>query len=292
MTAHQSFGHIDQRRLADLLGRPVTAVRNLGARHSWTLHRVTLADGLEVFVKAGSARAEVFAAEAAGLLWLGENAPAHLVPEVLAVSDGSLVLPWISADEPTPAAAEQFGRDLAVLHTQPAPCYGADWPGYIADLPLDNTPSHGSWAQWYAQRRLTPFLRLGGTHLAPDEIRAVEQVIADIDRFAGPPEPPRRIHGDLWSGNVLWSHGHGVVIDPAAHGGHRETDLAMLALFGTPHLGRILAAYNETLPLADGWRDRIPLHQLHPLLVHLALFGAGYRQQVVDTTTAILTSAR
>jgi fructosamine-3-kinase len=66
------------------------------------------------------------------------------------------------------------------------------------------------------------------------------------------------------------------LIDPAAYGGHRETDLAMLDLFGAPHLGRILAAYDEATPLAEGWRDRVALHQLYPLLAHAVMFGGGY----------------
>ena len=101
-------------------------------------------------------------------------------------------------------------------------------------------------------------------------------MISRIDELAGPPEPPSRIHGDCWSGNVLWSGGRGWLIDPAAHGGHRETDLAMLALFGAPHLDHILRAYQDAHPLADGWPSRVPLHQLHPLLVHCCLFGPTY----------------
>ena len=97
----------------------------------------------------------------------------------------------------------------------------------------------------------------------------IEAAAARAAEVAGPPEPPSRIHGDCWSGNVLWSGGRGWLIDPAAHGGHRESDLAMLALFGAPHLGEILAAYQEAAPLADGWAARVPLHQLHPLLVHV-----------------------
>ena len=89
-------------------------------------------------------------------------------------------------------------------------------------------------------------------------------------------EPPARLHGDLWSGNVLWTADEAVLIDPAAHGGHREADLAMLALFGAPHLERVLAAYDEAAPLADGWRERVPLHQVHPLLLHAVLFGGSY----------------
>jgi fructosamine-3-kinase len=89
---------------------------------------------------------------------------------------------------------------------------------------------------------------------------------------------------------VLWSGGRAWLIDPAAHGGHRETDLAMLALFGTPHLERVIDGYAATAPLADGWRSRIPLHQLHPLLVHVCLFGAGYRDSALAAARSALSS--
>ena len=116
----------------------------------------------------------------------------------------------------------------------------------------------------------------------------MEAVVERVGALAGPPEPPSRIHGDLWSGNVLWSGGRGWLIDPAAHGGHRETDLAMLALFGAPHLDEVMRAYDETAPLADGYRQRVPLHQLHPLLVHVCLFGASYAGQVRAAARAAL----
>ena len=124
--------------------------------------------------------------------------------------------------------------------------------------------------------------------LGPDGARLVEEVAGRLTALAGPAEPPARLHGDCWSGNVLWSGGRGVLIDPAAHGGHRESDLAMLALFGAPYLDRILAAYHEVAPLAEGWRQRVPLHQLHPLLVHACLFGAGYAGPVRDAARAAL----
>jgi fructosamine-3-kinase len=284
-------------RLARLLGVPVTQVSDLGASHEWTLHRATLADavghrdgeGRTVFVKA-AARAGVdgaFTAEAAGLRWLGaaNGAP---VPEVLAVDESTLVLSWLPAESATPRAAERFGRELAAVHAAGADSYGAPWPGFIAELPLDNNPEGASWPEWYAARRLLPFLRAAGGALSPDDVRLVERVIDDVGALAGPAEPPSRIHGDLWSGNVLWSGGRGWLIDPAAHGGHRETDLAMLALFGTPHLDRIIAAYQEVTPLAGGWRSRVPLHQLHPLLVHVVLYGESYRARTVEAARAAL----
>jgi fructosamine-3-kinase len=272
-------------RLTRLLGAKVDRVTDLGASHEWTLHRGTLADGREVFVKAADGQDGVFAAEAAGLRWL--RTPEAPVPEVLAAGDGMLVLPWLESEPATPPAAERFGRDLAALHTAGAPSYGASWQGFIAELPLDNTAGD-AWPEWFAERRLAPFLRAGRDALSADDVRLVERVIDGIADLAGPAEPPSRIHGDLWSGNVLWSGGRGWLIDPAAHGGHRETDLATLDLFGTPHLDRIIAAYDEVAPLADGWRSRVPLHQLHLLLVHVVLYGESYRSSIVRTARAAL----
>jgi fructosamine-3-kinase len=132
------------------------------------------------------------------------------------------------------------------------------------------------WPQWYAERRVLPYLKQAvdlGT-ATPQEANEIESCCA---RLPASDEPAARIHGDLWSGNLLWAaDGRCWLIDPAAHGGHRETDLAMLALFGVPHLDRIIAAYDEAWPLADGWRERIGIHQLNPLLVHAVLFGGGY----------------
>jgi fructosamine-3-kinase len=121
-------------------------------------------------------------------------------------------------------------------------------------------------------------------------VTVVESVAGRVGELAGQTEPPARIHGDCWPGNVLWSAGRGWLIDPAAHGGHRETDLAMLALFGAPYLDQIIAAYDEVAPLASGWRARVPLHQLHPLLVHVCLFGAAYRQSALAAARAALTA--
>lgn len=140
----------------------------------------------------------------------------------------------------------------------------------------------GGWGAFYATQRVLPYARAArdAGALEPQDAAAIERVCARLlaadGDLTGPDEPPARLHGDLWSGNVLWTHRGVVLVDPAAHGGHRETDLAMLALFPLPRLERVLAAYHEADPLADGWRDRVPLHQLHPLLVHAVLFGGGY----------------
>jgi fructosamine-3-kinase len=157
---------------------------------------------------------------------------------------------------------------------------------------LDNTLSEGGWPGWFASRRLSPYLRMSVDNgaLSGADAAPVERIMENIDGYAGPAgrEPPARLHGDLWPGNLLWSGSRVWVIDPAAHGGHRETDLALLSLFGgAPYLDRILAAYDEAWPLADGWRGRVPLHQLYLLLVHTALFGGAYRTSVLAAADAI-----
>ena len=99
---------------------------------------------------------------------------------------------------------------------------------------------------------------------------------AKLSDLCGPAEPPARLHGDLWGGNLhVDDDGAPVLIDPAVYGGHREMDLAMMRLFGG--FGpSCFAAYDEVFPLADGWQARVPLHQLAPLVVHAIKFGGGY----------------
>ncbi|MER6946842.1 fructosamine kinase family protein [Nonomuraea sp. NPDC000554] len=257
------------------------STEDLGSSHGWRLRRGVLDDGREVFVKDG-APPPLIASEAAGLRWLGE---AIAVPEVVEADGDRLVLSWVAEEPPTAAAAERFGRDLARLHLAGAPAFGAPWPGFIAELPMDNSPAD-DWPVFYAARRVLPFLRRA--RLSSGDAGLVERAVERFAEVAGPPEPVARIHGDLWSGNVLWSGGTGVLVDPAAHGGHRETDLAMLALFGAPFLDRVLGAYQEEAPLADGWRDRVPLHQLHPLLVHVVLYGGTYRSSLMRTVSQVL----
>jgi fructosamine-3-kinase len=298
-------------RMERLLGTGVRECRDLGGQHGMRHWCATLADGRRVFAKIagarrggedgqghGGARSEGapgedarggFEAEARGLRWLGE-ARAVPVPDVLGWDEAALVISWVPEEAPARQAAERFGRDLARLHEAGAEAFGAPWPGSIAGLPLDNDAGD-SWPEWYATRRLLPYARLArdAGSLTPADVRLIETVAARVADLAGPAEPPSRIHGDCWSGNVLWSGGRGWLIDPAAHGGHRETDLAMLALFGAPFLPRIVACYEEVAPLAAGWPERVPLHQLHPLLVHVCLFGSAYRSAALDAARAAMT---
>ncbi|AKK25604.1 fructosamine kinase family protein [Mycobacterium sp. EPa45] len=230
-----------------------------------------------------------FACEAAGLRWLASAPGGVPCARVLRYDDTSLTLERLRSAPPSEEAAETFGRRLAITHDAGAAGFGAAPPGWHGagffgplDHPLAMSLTvHPRWGGFYADERLTPMLKLA-TGIGPAGRRLIDGVVERCRRGDfDDDDAPARLHGDLWSGNVMWTDSGAVLIDPAAHGGHRETDLAMLALFGCPHLESVYAGYQSMHPLGEGWRDRIPLHQLYPLLAHVALFGAGYAAQTV-----------
>jgi fructosamine-3-kinase len=280
--------------LADAVGRAlgvaVTSTAPVPGGCISDAGRVALADGRVVFAKAAAGLPEdLLAVEAEGLSWL-RAAGAVRVPEVLALTGEALVLEWVEPGARTGRTDESLGRGLAGLHRAGAEAFGWHRDGFIGRLPQCNTPpvadpgpdGADGWPAFWIDRRIVPL-----THMARDRKAVDDRVPALVDRLAariaevaGPPEPPARLHGDLWSGNVhVDARGEPWLVDPAAYGGHREVDLAMLHLFGSPSPA-FAAAYHEVHPLADGWRDRLRLWQLEPLLTHAVMFGGGYGASV------------
>lgn len=263
-----------------LVGSVVSGLRPLGG----SAYEVHLEDDRRLMAKTDT-RPGAIAAEVASFNWLAETGTVRL-PKVRAHDDHWMVTDLVVTAGPSQAAAEALGAQLAQMHRAGAPAFGAPpkggpTTGTIGLAPMDNI-AHADWPAFYAAHRVEPYLKMASDRrsLSGGQRKVIEQVIGRIEQIAGPAEPPARLHGDLWSGNVLWgADGSAWLIDPAAHGGHRETDLAMLRLFGAPQLEVVLASYMDHYPLADGWNDRIGLHQLFPLLVHAALFGGGYAAQ-------------
>ncbi|MGH3982971.1 MAG: fructosamine kinase family protein [Pseudonocardiaceae bacterium] len=226
--------------VAAITGQPVRAATPRGS--VWLIE---LGDGRTVVAKRGESGQAL--AEAAGLRWL-----------------------QVPGGPPVPQVHGHDGQWLVTEHVPGGRLGGA--------APMDNVTGT-QWPQWYAEHRVLRYLRSAVDRGAIDAAgaRGVHQVCERINELAGPTEPPARLHGDLWAGNVhAGADGQLWLLDPAAHGGHRETDLAMLALFGLSHLEQLLAGYQDVAPLASGWQQRVPLHQLFPLLVHAVLCGGGY----------------
>jgi fructosamine-3-kinase len=274
-------------RAEELLGTPVVATAQVAGGDISHATKLRLSDGTTALMKTHpGAPPGFFEAEASGLRWLAEAPEGAGVPDLLAAAPDCVVLRWVEPVKASAEAAAAFGAALARTHAAGAPAYGADHDGFIATLPLPNRATE-SWAEFYAVRRVLPYLKLARDRgqADPGHVRTVESVIGRLAALL-PEEPAARLHGDLWNGNVLWGATPGGsvtgwLVDPAAYGGHREADLAMLALFGLPHLPQVLEAYQGESallgrPLADGWEERTAVHQLFPLLVHACLFGGGY----------------
>jgi fructosamine-3-kinase len=271
-------------RVGDLLGSAVERSTPVGGGCVSDARRVELADGRSVFAKLAAPEVDL---EAEGLRWLAEpGAPEVGVPAVLGVDSdaGIIVLEWIEPGRPSARTGDDLGWGLARIHAAGAPAFGWRRDGVIGTLPQDNSPA-ADWPTFYSERRLRPMARAAadGGALPGAATDLVEQVCERLPELAGPAEPPARVHGDLWSGNVhVGLDGRPWLVDPAAHGAHREVDLAMLDLFGGLE-PRLTDAYEEVHPLAPGWRDRLGLWQLWPLLVHVVLFGTGYVARTLDT---------
>ena len=258
---------------------------------------------IETFIKHDPRGSQSLLGEAAALRWLAEAEAAGglRAARVVSVRADELVEERVRSCAPTRDAAECIGRALAATHAAGAPWWGAPPPGWEGSYRIDNslTPTVGeedapaSWGAFYAEHRMMAYVHylVDSGDFDMREARLFEKVAQRLcDGVWDAPQPAlvmesgyaaARLHGDLWAGNLLWDADPGnatggALIDPMAHGGHAETDLAMLALFGCPYLSTIIAAYDEASPLADGWRERMALHQLAPVLLHCVLYGGGF----------------
>jgi fructosamine-3-kinase len=271
---------------ADLEARIMRVVRVHGGDVALA-YAVELDDDRRVFAKThASPPSGFFTTEATGLSWL-RAAEAVRVPTVLAVSDDApchLVLEWIDVGAPRTSTERDLGACLARLHRAGAPAFGREDRRSTGSRGLPNEPCE-TWPEFYATNRLFPLARLAreARALGPSTIADLERLADRLEQF-GTGEPPARLHGDLWGGNRLVdAEGRSWLIDPAAHGGHREFDLAMMRLFGG-FGSECFAAYAEAYPLEAGWESRVALHQIAPLVVHAIKFGGGY---VGSATAAI-----
>ncbi len=270
---------------------------------------------MQTFTKTDPTHRTELEGEAAALRWLAEaetDGGIH-VATVFSASRESLVEERISTATPSCAAARTAGAALARTHAAGAAWWGAPPDGWQGSYRIDNslTPTlaraeaPATWGAFYAQYRL-----MNNVRTLVDSGAYTTSEAAVFDRLANRllngdfdvPQPAlvtknghdvARLHGDLWSGNLLWDANpnnptRAALIDPMAYGGHAETDLAMLALFGCSNLSDLIRGYEEVSPLADGWRERVVLHQVFPLLLHCVLFGGHYLDAALHAATRYL----
>lgn len=255
---------------------------------SW---QVQLNDGRTIFVKTHNNPPEhFFTTEAQGLSWLRTSGTVS-IPKVLYVSDAPpcLALEWVEQGPRVATGEAELGRQLAALHQREFPTFGRPDERTTGSLALPNTP-HNDWVGFFRECRLIPLLDKAKERstLPVATLDKLHNLCDRLHEVAPPTAPPCLVHGDLWAGNRLVdSSGHSWLIDPAAHGNHREFDLAMMHLFGG-YKSTCFSAYNEAFPLDAGWQQRIPLMQLSPLIVHAIKFGGHYAAATNEAVSTLL----
>jgi protein-ribulosamine 3-kinase len=273
-------------RVESALGQRLMAATPLSGGNINEAFELRLANGQCAFLKSNAhAPLEMFAREARGLDFL-RSAGALRIPQVLSCSaeheqPSFLLLEFLRPAAPCPGFDELLGRGLAALHRFGAPSFG--WPesNFIGRLPQANR-AHATWAEFFRVERLEAQLRSAvNARRAPPALgHDFERLFARLPELVGENEPPARLHGDLWGGNLhVDERGAPCLVDPAVYGGHREVDLAMMQLFGG-FSARVFSAYAEAFPLSSGHRERVSLYLIYPLLVHLNLFGGSYLSSV------------
>lgn len=270
-------------QIAAELDAQLSHVENLTGGSISAAYAVHFEQRQPVFVKHNAAvPAGFFAAEAAGLAALAQHDSLR-VPGVLSVSDTYIVLEFIHCAPVNASYWRTLGAGLADLHSKTMPCFGFEHDNYCGSTMQPNPKTACGYA-FFADQRLAYQARLAydSGKLPQADLRALEKLLVRLADLI-PEQLPSLLHGDLWSGNVISDEiGDPVLIDPAVHWGWAEADIAMTLLFGGFD-SQFYAAYEETRPLAHGWRERVPLYNLYHLLNHLNLFGGAYYHDVKNT---------
>lgn len=225
----------------------------------------------------------MFEKEARGLMLLREP-DVISVPEVLLAGEAEeqayLLMDYVDSAREASDLWDDFGENLAALHTVKSQQFGLDHDNYMGSLYQHNN-LHDDWTEFFIVERLERQVKLAREdgNLGRSDVSGFERLYRRLDEIF-PPVEPSLIHGDLWSGNFMTdATGHACLIDPAVYFGHPEIDIAMSTLFGG-FSGRFYEAYNRHNPLEKGWRDRLDIYNLYPLMVHVNLFGGGYLNSV------------
>lgn len=226
-----------------------------------------------------SAYPGMFQQEARGLELLSQ-AKAIRVPEVIAYgeagNDTFILLEYLNSSVKENHFWEDFASNLAALHKNTSDQFGLDHDNYIGSLKQFNDVKD-RWVDFFIVQRLLVQMDLAGStgSLPASTRQAFERLFKRLDDIF-PIEPPSLIHGDLWGGNYMVDEkGQAAIIDPAAYYGFREMDIGMSQLFGGFD-SAFYQAYNNAWPMESGWRERIDICNLYPLMVHVNLFGTGY----------------
>ncbi|MCH8556965.1 MAG: fructosamine kinase family protein [Balneolia bacterium] len=277
--------------IPDSIKRDVEAAEGITLRNEYPLSGGSINDAAvadsgseRVVIKWNTAaRASMFETEHQGLDLLRKHTDTLLVPEVYSTGKNAsyswIVMEYIHEGSNGSTTDREFGNGLAALHRNTASGYGLSHNNYIGRLPQNNSP-HEDWVTFFMIRRIEPQIRAAvDSGLMPSSCIKKLPLLQRSAASLFPDEPASLLHGDLWSGNYLYSEsGQAALIDPAVYYGNREIELAFTMLFGRFPAG-FYEAYEEAWPIEPGFAQRRDLYNLYPVLVHVNLFGGGYVSQ-------------
>ena len=266
-------------KLSNLLDTSAIAARRIGGGDICEVYEVETATRRLCVKFLASAHTGFFQSEAKGLQTIADMDVIR-TPVVVSVGDSHLALEWIQCVAPTKQMWCDLGAQLATMHRAHQRLFGFDSDGFCGLTPQSNTPMSDGFA-FFAQQRIEPQVKRASDAglLSDTEANRIQRVSNRLDQWL-PQQPASLIHGDLWSGNVLFAGDQPVLIDPAAHYGWAEADLAMTRLFGG-FPSDFYQTYRSTNPLQPDFEDRVDLYNLYHLLNHLNLFGSAYHGRVM-----------
>lgn len=266
--------------LEEFLGQKLTDMQSVSGGDINSAAIIKTADAKRFFLKWNEqAPEDMFEKEARGLRLLAGAETGLIIPEAVHATETCLLMSVIQEGGGNPDSAYQFGRNLALLHKASADSFGLDHDNYIGRLPQSNN-RHGNWFDFFAIERIEPQIQTGieSGKLNRKVLMQVQSLYKKLGNIM-PAEAPSLLHGDLWSGNYMFTREGGCSIyDPAVYYGHREADLAMTRLFGGFSAG-FYKGYTEEFPPEPGFEERVTLFNLYPVLVHANLFGGSYIRQ-------------
>lgn len=234
-----------------------------------------------------AAPADMFMKEAAGLNEMSSADSSLIIPKVIwskEVDDspGLLLMEYLQPATNTSGMDEQLGRGIAQLHRKTSSAFGFYHSNYCGTTIQDNIWTD-NWPEFYAQRRIWALVQQSkaARGMSSGELKIYEPLVDKMPTLLAHHTVPSLIHGDLWSGNYMYTANGPALIDPACSYADREMELGMMQLFGG-FSSRVWEAYQEEFPLPEGWRRRMRLYQLYHILNHYLLFSGSYGHQALE----------
>ncbi len=234
-----------------------------------------------------SALADMFLKEAAGLNEMCMADSSLIIPKVIWSKDvddfpGLLLMEYLQPAANLSGQDEQLGRGIAQLHRKTASAFGFHHSNYCGTTIQDNTWM-SNWPEFYAQQRILSLVEQikKSRGMSLEEQKIYEKLVVRMPALLPHQTVPSLIHGDLWSGNYMYTANGPALIDPACYYADREMELGMMKLFGG-FSSRVWDSYQEEFPLPEGWQQRNRLYQLYHVLNHYLLFGVSYGKQALE----------